>query len=209
MRLPRNVVVFGAGGHAKVVIEILRAQGDQVVGAIAPSGEAIMGVPVIGRDEDAPELLARGLSHAFVAIGANRARFDIGRRLERLGFTLVNAIHPQAILSPSVRIGCGVAIMAGVVVNADSGLGDHCVVNTRAGLDHDCEHIAPGVTCAGGVRVGERAFLGAGATAIPGIEICADAIVGAGAVVVRSIATPGTYVGLPARAHPQTKEARE
>jgi UDP-perosamine 4-acetyltransferase len=207
----REVIVIGAGGHAKVVIETLRAQGDRVVGLIGTQGDAaVLGAPTIGTDDDLPRLHAEGLKSAIVAIGDNGRRLTLARRLEGMGFTLVNAVHPHALLSPSVRLGSGIAIMAGVVINADAAIGDHAIVNTRAGIDHDCRigeaaHIAPGATLAGGVTVGARAFVGAGSAVIPQIEICADAVIGAGASVVRAILEPGVYVGAPARAHSERK----
>lgn len=201
-----RVVIIGAGGHAKVVIEILEeAGGYQIAGCTSPGGEGqVLGLPVLGGDEILPELRASGVRCAFVALGDNRARLRAIRAVTAAGFELVNAISRRASVSPRVRLGQGIAVMAGAVINVDSELADGVIVNTGATLDHDCRigacaHIAPGVHLAGGVTVGEGAFLGAGSTAIPGIAIGAWTVVGAGAAIVRDLQAEVTAMGVPAR----------
>jgi UDP-perosamine 4-acetyltransferase len=200
------VVVLGAGGHAKVVIEILRACGHEVTGILDadPAPRTVVGAPVIGGDELLPKLRSDGVARAFVALGGNGLRLKLGRLAQGLGFELVNAVHPGAVLSPSVRLGVGVAVMAGAVVNAESRIDDLAVVNTRAGVDHDgvigeAAHVAPGCALAGEVTVGARAFLGAGVTAVPGVTVGEGAVVGAGACIVRDIEAGVLALGVPAR----------
>ena len=201
-----GVVIIGGGGHAKVVIESLRARGETVAAIVDadPTPREVLGVPVVGDDLALPGLRGQGLSRLFVAIGDNRLREKLGRRAREQGFTLANAIHPSAILSPTVRLGEGVAVMAGVAVNADASVGDLAIVNTGAVVDHDCVlgaacHLGPASALAGGVTVGERAFLGVGARAIPGVTIGADTIVGAGGVVVRDLPDGVLAIGVPAK----------
>lgn len=201
-----GVVIVGGGGHAKVVIESLRASG-QTVAAIVDADTTprdVLGVPVVGDDAALADLRGQGLSRLFVALGSNRLRQTLGGQARALGFSLVNAIHPSAVISPSAWIGEGVAIMAGVAINADSRVGDLAIVNTGAVVDHDCDlgeacHVGPASALAGGVRVGARAFLGVGARAIPGVRIGADTILGAGAVVVRDLPDAVLAVGVPAQ----------
>lgn len=201
-----GVVIIGGGGHAKVVIESLRASGKTVAAIVDadPTPRAVLDVQVVGDDLALPGLREQGLSELFVAIGDNRLREKLGRRAQGLGFTLVNAIHPSAIVSPSVKVGEGVAIMAGVAINADSAVGDLSIINTGAVVDHDCVlgvgcHLGPASALAGGVTVGERAFLGVGTRAIPGVSIGADTTVGAGGVVVRDLPDAVLAIGVPAR----------
>jgi UDP-perosamine 4-acetyltransferase len=200
-----GVVIIGGGGHAKVVIESLRASGKTVAVIVDadPTPRDVLGVPVVGDDLALPGLKEQGFSELFVAIGDNRLREKLGLKAQGLGFTLVNAIHPSAIVSPSARIGQGVAIMAGVAINADSQIGDLSIINTGAVVDHDCRlgaacHLGPASALAGGVIVGERAFLGVGARAIPGVTIGEDTIVGAGGVVVRDLPDAVLAIGVPA-----------
>lgn len=201
-----GVVIIGGGGHAKVVIESLRACGEPVAAIVDadPTPRQVLGVPVVGDDLALPGLRAQGLSRLFVAIGDNRLRQKLGRKAREQGFSLVNAIHPSAIVSPSARLGEGVALMAGVAINAESRIDDLAILNTGAVVDHDCRlaeacHLGPASALAGGVTVGERAFLGVGARAIPGVSIGADTIVGAGGVVVRDLPDAVLAIGVPAK----------
>lgn len=201
-----GVVIIGGGGHAKVVIESLRASGKAVAAIVDadPTPREVLGVPVVGDDLKLPQLREQGLSGLFVAIGDNRLREKLGRKAQGLGFVLVNAIHPSAVISPSARIGEGVAVMAGVAINADSHIGDLAIINTGAVVDHDCVlgaacHLGPASALAGAVTVGDRAFLGVGARAIPGVTIGADTTVGAGGVVVRDLPEAVLAIGVPAK----------
>jgi UDP-perosamine 4-acetyltransferase len=200
------VVILGAGGHAKVVVELLRASGQTLVGLLDadPTPRQVLGVDVIGDDLRLPALRREGIGRAFIALGDNRLRAEVGRKLGELGFELVNAISPQAMVSPSVRLGAGVAIMAGAVINAEGRIEDLAIINTGAVIDHDAwigeaAHVAPGCALAGNVTVGRRAFLGIGCSVVPGISIGDDAIVGAGACVLRDVAAETTAVGVPAQ----------
>ena len=201
------VIVIGAGGHAKVVIELIREGGEyEVVGVIDadPATREVLGVAVIGDDSALERLRREGLDRAFVALGDNRRRLEIGRRVEAAGFSLVNAVSLRAAISPSARVGAGVAIMAGAVVNADSWIEDFAVLNTNASIDHDCVlgeacHVGPGSALAGRVNVGRLAFLGVGTRAIPGVSIGEGSIIGAAACVTRDIPAGVLAHGVPAK----------
>lgn len=208
------VVVLGAGGHAKVVLEVLREAGETVVGLTDadPAPRAVLGAPVLGTDAALPDVLARGCRRAFVALGDNAVRRRVAEQAMALGFELASAISPRAVVSPSARLGRGVAVMAGAVINADAEIGDLAIVNTGAVVEHDCRlgaaaHLGPRAALAGGVVVGEGAFLGVGASVIPGVTIGAAAVVGAGACVVRDVPEGARIAGVPARALLARREA--
>src|SRR4051794_2418417 len=132
-----KLLLIGAGGHAKVVIELIRAEARfELVGLVdqKASPREFFGVPVIGQDDDLPRLLQGGITHAHVAIGNNHRREAVGQELVRLGFKLASAISLAAHISPSAQVGAGVAIMAGAVVNADSRVGDLAIINTGASV---------------------------------------------------------------------------
>ena len=203
-----RVVILGAGGHAKVIIELISSGGKSAIVGLTDidrTPRMILGVPVIGDDTILPRLFAEGVRLAFVAIGDNRARFAAGQRVRGLGFALVNAISPRANVSASVSLGSGLAIMAGATINASTIVEDLVIINTGAIVDHDVYlsagcHVAPGAVVTGGVRIGARAFLGAGSSVVPGLTIGEDAVVGAGACVVRNLGAHTVAVGVPARA---------
>lgn len=201
-----EVIVVGAGGHAKVCIEILREMGEIVSYCVgdADASDRCVDVPVLKGDENLTDLYERGYRRVFVAIGSNRLRNRLATFATELGFTLANAIHPKAIVSPTVKFGEGVAVMAGAVINAESVIGSLAIVNTGATIDHDCNigravHIAPQCALAGNVTVGAFSFLGIGTKVIPEKTIGEQVTVGAGGVVISDISGNQTVVGVPAR----------
>lgn len=201
-----DLIVVGAGGHAKVVLELIRASGRfNVIGCVDPGGaREILGVPVLGGDELLPGLHRAGVRYAFVALGGNRLRRDVTRRVRDIGFELPAAVSPAASISPTASVAAGAAIMGGVTINANAVVAEGAIVNTNASVDHDCvvgpfAHCAPGTHLAGVVVVEEGAFVGIGACAIPGTRIGAWSVVGAGAVVIDDVPPRATAVGVPAR----------
>ncbi len=198
--------MVGAGGHAKVVIEILEEAGEVAIAGItdrAAGGGDLLGYKLLGSDGELAALYASGIRHAFPAVGDNATRLRILELLRREGFGLVNAISPRAAVSPRARLGAGVAVMAGAVIQVDAAVGDGAIINTGATVDHDCRigecaHVAPGANLAGNVRVGAGALLGVGSRVIPRVSIGAWAVVGAGAVVISDVAEGVTVGGIPA-----------
>lgn len=189
--------LFGASGHAKVVMDIIAAQADSV-GCLyddSPRCDAIHGVPVLSAD------VAEVQGPLIVSIGSNRARRFVAGRL---AVQFATAVHPSAIVSPSASVGKGSVVMQGAVIQADARIGCHCIVNTGASVDHECviddyAHVSPHATLCGNVRVGEGAWIGAGAVVVPGVSIGKWCVVGAGAVVVRDIPDGAVAYGSPCR----------
>lgn len=207
-----RVVGLGAGGHAKVVIDILRRQGDwEIVGLLAPDERVwqttVLGVPVLGRDDLLWELHDRGIRHAFVgvgSIGTSNVRSLLFTKAKKLGFEMVRAIHPAACIAAEVELGAGTTVMAGGIIGAGAQLGQNVIVNSGAIVEHDCRigdhvHVAPAACLSGGVCVGELSHIGAGATVIQGIRIGARSVVAAGAVVIADVPDNVTVAGVPAR----------
>jgi len=207
-----RVVGLGAGGHAKVVLEILQLMGVyELVGLMDPRQEMwnteVLGTSVLGDDDLLPKLYKDGVRYAFIGLGTvgdTRPRRQLYERARAQGFEIIQAIHPQAILSPTAEIGHGSTIMAGVVINANTRLGDNVIVNTGAIIEHDCTignhvHIATGARLASTVHVGEGSHIGLGASVRQCIRIGRNAIVGAGAVVVDDVPDDVVVVGVPAR----------
>ncbi len=212
----KRVLIVGAGGHAQVAADaLLRSM--QIAPTAEPigfldddprlMGASILGLPVLG-----PLAEIGSFSHdaVFVAIGDNATRARLFVHLVSEGEDIVNVVHPNAVLAPSVQLGRGILVCASAVVNTGTAIADNSVVNTGATVDHHCTigahcHIAPGVHLGGNVKIGEGSFLGIGTVVIPGRRIGEWSIVGAGSVVTRDIPSNVTAVGLPARvvkAHP-------
>jgi UDP-perosamine 4-acetyltransferase len=199
--LPRDVILVGSGGHAKVVIATVRAAGGEVVSALdddeARWGRKILGVPIEGpvsRDRI-------GSAPAIIAIGDNRTRRALA---ERLDAQWVTACHPSAVVHPSASLGPGTVVFAGSVIQPDATIGAHSIINTASSVDHDCivgdfVHVGPGVRLCGGVTADEGVLLGVGAKVAPNVELGAWSTAGAGAVCVVDVTGETTVVGVPAR----------
>ena len=200
-----GLVIVGDGGHAKVIIDIFLDSGVQPIGCtgVDRSRGDLLGIEIIGGDDQLPRLFAAGTRQAFVAIGDNRKRREISRAVREIGFHLVNAISMRASVSRFARLGAGVAVMPGAVVNAAAEIGDGVIINTGATVDHDCmigsfAHIAPGTNLGGRVLVGEGALLGIGTRVVPGIKIGDWAVAGAGSVIIRNLEPNIVAAGVPA-----------
>lgn len=208
MSAEQRIFIFGASGHAKVVLDIVEREGRGKVVLVvdddaARAGRALLGYRVAG---DRQVLLAQGAKAGavIVAIGANAARRSVAAWLAPQGFAFASAIHPGAQIGREVRIGPGTVVMAAAAINPDTEVGMHCIVNTGASIDHDCRlgdgvHVAPGARLCGGVSVGAGAFIGAGAVVVPGRRIGADAIIAAGAVVLKDVPDRAVVAGNPAK----------
>ncbi len=203
-----ELVIIGAGGHGRVVLDILKQlEGHKPVGFLDNNprlhGRRIDGLPVLGDMRQLPKLHDGGVRRGIVAIGDNGVRRAISEILLRENFEIINAIHPSARLATSASIGQGVTIAAGALVCAHCQIGDYVILNTGCIVDHEsmigtCAHICPGVRLAGHTTVEAGAFVGIGATVIQNIRIGFEAVVGAGAVVINDVDPMTTVVGVPA-----------
>ena len=196
-----KLVLVGAGGHARVLIELFSAMGGfELVGVVAHTAPRDpLGLPLLGDESRLKRLRAEGVEAAFIGVGDNATRARLGAWLERLGYELPAAIHPAAFVAPSARISPGAVVMARAVLGTDAALGSLAILNTGAIADHDvvlheASHAAPGSVLAGHAWLGARALLGAGSAVRQGIGIGEDAVVGVGAAVVTDVAA-GTVVG--------------
>lgn len=198
-----RVVVLGAGGHARPVIEALRAMGAEVAGVLDDAaGGPVLGVARLGPLAMLDGLRAAGLS-AAVAIGDNALRARLGDACRAAGLALPAVLHPAALVSPSARIGEGAQVMARAVIGPEATLGPLVLVNTGAIVEHECElgeacHIGPGAVLCGGVRVDALALVAAGAVVRPGVRVGEGALVAPGAAVTGDVAAGLRIGGVPA-----------
>lgn len=209
------VVLLGAGGHARVLLSLLRAGGWTVRGVCDPGLAAAgtrqwRGLPVLGGDDALAALDPGdvGLVNGVGQLVGGTVRHALFARLRKKGFHFPVLVHPAAWVDATATLADGVQVMAGAIIQADAIVGADSIVNTRAGIDHDCVigagvHIAPGATLCGSVRVLDHAFVAAGATVIQGLTVGTGAVVGAGATLVRDLEDHHILVGGAARKRPR------
>jgi sugar O-acyltransferase (sialic acid O-acetyltransferase NeuD family) len=203
----RPLVLLGAGGHARVLAALARAAGHPVMGICDPTLAADgisrwADLDVLGDDGALdrlpPDRVALALGIGQLVTGNLRERLYATWRAR--GYDFPALIHPSAWIAPDVVLCDGVQVMAGVVIQPGCAIGENSIVNTRAGVDHDCRigrdvHVAPGATLCGTVTVEDGALIGAGATVIQGLRIGARAVVGAGVTLVRDLKPTATILG--------------
>lgn len=206
----QEIVVVGGGGHAKVVLSVLKKlKSFNVLGYTdLKDNGTLLETPFLGSDRDLSLFVAaRAGLNAVIAVGQvglGTLRHELWARMQSIGLTFPQIVSPHAIVNEEVVVGEGVVVMDGAVINPGSKIGRGGIVNTNSTIEHDVMldewvHVAPGATISGGVRVGRSSMIGVGATVIEGVRIPANSVVGAGATVVHDLSEPGVYIGCPAR----------
>jgi len=193
--------LYGASGHAKVIIDILELLRIPVDGLYDdnPEIKQLLSYPVLGSLKNQ---VKRPQLPFIISIGNNLVRKKIK---ELFPLVFANAlIHPEATISNRAVLGEGTVVMGHAIINADTRIGQHAIINTSASIDHDCTigdfvHISPNATLTGGVTVGEGTMVGAGAVIIPYTKIGQWAVIGAGSVVTKNIPDYELWMGNPAR----------
>lgn len=208
---PLPVILLGAGGHAKVVLDLLQALDRQILGVCDPglAGQGIpqwRALPVLGDDHAVEQYEPDSieLANGTGSLPGNTLRCRLHAQFTRQGYRFATLVHPSAILGSGIELGQGVQIMAGVIVQADTRIGDDAILNTGARIDHDCRvgdhaHVAPGAVLSGDVQVDRGCHIGAGATLLQGIHIGPGAVVGAGTTVLHDLEAGHRLTGQPAR----------
>ncbi|HTD39029.1 MAG TPA: acetyltransferase [Mucilaginibacter sp.] len=193
------IYLYGASGHAKVVIEILEQQNGIISGLIDsdPDKKSLLDYPVF---QQMPQV-SDGKIRSIICIGNNLIRRKLANEIEA---NFVTAIHRSANISPRCLIGQGSVIMSSVSVNCDAIIGNHVILNTNCSVDHDCivqdyVHISPNAALAGNVSIGEGTHVGIGASIIQGIKIGKWATIGAGAVIIEDVPDYAVVVGNPGK----------
>jgi sugar O-acyltransferase (sialic acid O-acetyltransferase NeuD family) len=199
-----RVSLLGAGGHAKVVLEALRAAHPGVVVRIFDEAAGRVGGSLLGVTIERLPANAVVPGPAHVAIGDGAVRERLGEALVSAGIRLLAVVHPAACVSPSARLADGVFAAATCVIGAEAAAGRGAIINHGAIVDHDCtvgdwSHVAPNATLGGGVSLGRSVMVGSGAVLLPGVRVGASAVIGAGAVVISDLPPRATVAGNPAR----------
>lgn len=206
-----HCIIFGAGGHAKVVYDTILESKSVDVKAFIEKDEKLLGkriwnCPIMSADS-IPDLILKGVSHFVVGVGTVgnfESRIDLYNFGQRQGLNALTVIHPRAVCSKKAKIGQGTVVFALSVINASAEIGENVIINTGAIIEHDCiighqSHIATGAKLAGNVVVGHSTIIGAGAVIKQGISIGDNVIVGAGGVVVKNVRDNCVVAGSPAK----------
>jgi sugar O-acyltransferase (sialic acid O-acetyltransferase NeuD family) len=209
-----RLILIGGGGHCKSCIDVIQAEGRFDIAGIVESpgyqlpvaGYQLLGYPVIGTDDDLPELV-REYKHALITVGQIQhaeIRIRLFNQILGLGGVFPVILSPNAYVSRTAIIGAGTIVMHHAVVNTEAVIGLNCILNTGSLVEHEASvgdycHISTCAILNGQCRVGSRTFIGSRSVLSNNIEIADDILVSAGSVVLRSLDQPGTYIGNPLR----------
>lgn len=207
----KEIIIIGAGGHAKVIIDIILQRKKFFNDKLVVKGilddifceyeeKKIFGIPIIGKIDKILELPNN--TYYIIAIGNNSIRKKIFQKYN--GREYATLIHPKAVIAEEVTIGEGTVIMAGAIVNSHTRIGKHCILNTGSIVEHDnfiedYVHISPGAVLCGGISVEEGTWIGANVVITHGMKIGKEVIIGAGAVVIKNIDNKNIVAGNPAK----------
>lgn len=206
-----KILIIGASGHAKVIIDIIERQKEYEIFGLIDSfkqkGNNIFNYKILGTEHDIPTLLKNhDLYGGIIAIGDNWIRQQLQKKITALtkDFNFINAIHPNATIGKNVKISLGTVVMAGAIINSDAIIGKHCVINTNCSVGHDAilksfVSISPGVTIGGDVKIGSCSAISLGANVLEQVVIGKHTVIGAGAVVIKNIGDYLTAYGVPAK----------
>ena len=200
--MSHDVIIIGAGGHAKVIADIVVKNNDTLLGFLDDNkakDDFVLGYPILGKSDDIYSFADRSVF--IIGIGDNYIRKSIS---DKYNVTWHTAIHPSTNIGIDVTIKEGTVIMANAVINTSAKIGRHCIINTGAIVEHDniisdYVHISPNVSLGGMVSIGDCTHIGIGANVRNNINITSNCVIGTGAAVVSDIIEDGVYVGVPAR----------
>jgi len=199
--MSKKVILIGAGGHAKVIADIILKSGDSILGFLDDDSTAkLWNINNLGKINSCLKYVNH--NYFIIAIGNNEIRSQIAMNYPKLQW--YTAIHPSSQIAKGVSIGEGTTIMASTVINSDAKIGKHVILNTGAIVEHDniigdYVHLSPRVVLGGTVRIENNTHIGIGVVVKNNINVCSNVVVGSGAVVVKNIKISGTYVGVPAK----------
>lgn len=210
MSAARQVVVIGAGGHARVLLDALALCGVAVAGLTdadpAKHGKIIAGARVLGDDRalEGHPPASTMLVNAMGSTETMAQRQAVFERLKARGYRFLTVAHPAAVIARDAVLGEGAQLMAGAIVQSGARIGANSILNTGAQVDHDCDigahvHLAPGATLSGAVAVGEGTHVGTAAALVQGVRVGRGCLVAAGAVVVEDVPDGARVAGVPAR----------
>ena len=206
-----NIVIFGSGGHAKVVVDIIEKQGKYNITGFIDSyrdkNTVTLGYKVIGGESSLREIVKRNeIYGGIIGIGDNSIRAKVRDKVIKVipNFKFVNCIHPKSILGKDATLGVGNVLMAGAIINSSTRINNHCILNTNSSIDHDClmsdfSSIAPNATVGGNVKIGDYSAIGIGANIFHSVIVGYNCIIGGGSLVCHDTNENSIYYGSPCK----------
>jgi len=203
----KEIIVFGNGEHAKVVIDCIECEDKYIIKAVVSEQETLMKANFHQYEWfNFSKLESIGIKIGIIAIGDNFTRKMMVNKITEIipDFQFITTIHPSATISKSATVGNGTTIFAGAIVNPFCKIGNHCTINTASSIDHDSvmndfSSIAPGVHTGGVVTIGKFSAISIGASIIHGISIGDNCVIGAGSTVIDNIPGNSVAVGTPCK----------
>ncbi len=209
--MKKNILIFGFGGHAKVIVDIIEKQGLYSIAGFIDAGieknKSFCGYSVLGDESAIKEIvLSYKIYGGVIAIGDNAIRLKVSEKVTNMlpNFQFVNCVHPKSNISSDVKFGKGNVVMAGATINASSVIKNHCIINTSSTIDHDCvmsnfSSIAPNAAIGGNVKVGDYSAICIGANIFPNVTIGENCIIGGGSLVCYDTYNNSIYYGSPSK----------
>lgn len=204
-----KIVIIGGGGHAKVLISVIKKSYlFEVIGYVDHSDRGILlGVDYLGSDDRLNDLFSQGIKNAAIGIGqvnVTHRRHELVDRVREVGFNFPVIVSKDAIVNEDVLIGEGSQLFDGTIINSGTRIGNFSIINTKATVEHDCTigdycHVATSAVLSGGVEVGDFSMIGSNAVVVQYKKITSNCMIGSGAVISKDILEGGIYVGNPAR----------
>lgn len=201
-----NIVIFGAGGHAKVVADIILSAKKYNISSFiddSKKNQSIWNIPIISESDF---LKKKIINKGIIAIGDNSVREKVAQKIKNImpDFIFITAIHPTSYIATDTQIKEGTVVMANSTINPSSIVGAHCIINTNSSVDHDCiihdyASLAPNSCIGGNCEIGKSTAISIGATLFHRIKIGENVIVGGGSVVTRDIRSKTVVYGVPAK----------
>lgn len=203
----KQIVVYGAGGHAKSVIGVIEHEAKWTVAGVLDDSvrvDTVLGYRMLGGVAALPGLMSRGVKKAHVAVGDNYARAVTSSTLTLLDFTLVPVIHPTVVVMKDADMGIGCFYHCFAIIGPEARVGDGCIISAHTSVAHesylgDYVHLSPSVQLGGAVQIGSYSSIGLGAAILPGIRIGENVVIGANAVVTKDLPDNVIAVGVPAK----------
>jgi sugar O-acyltransferase (sialic acid O-acetyltransferase NeuD family) len=209
--MKKKILLIGAGGHGKVVLDVLLSQEEYIVAGVIDVkklvGTKVFGGEVIGTDADLPRFFKSGIKHCFIGVGSigdPSLRVKLYETAKKAGFSFPNVISSRATVSLHATMGEGNYVAPGAIINVGARIGNDCIINSGAIVEHDCVigdfvHLSPGAVLSGGVTVGDQSHIGTGAAVVQYLKIGKGVMVGAGSVVTKDIRDGVKAFGNPCR----------